>query len=277
MTVALSIWLSLAIASTAVPARAEEPKPAVAIEVDVSALPDEDFTAWLKEDLVERQKRVLRDGGLEVVGEGDADATIRVIVSRYGEGDVNYRFTVALFEAKQSAPMVEHALTCDLCKDSDLVTKVGEEVARMSGRFMHEREAGAGAPSDGQVENGGAEPIEGEPPTDRESKRVGAVGYAGIGALVAGVGVTVGGVVLLTKDPTIRIPPDRTPEEEVVTYRRLGAGLTAGGATMMATGIVLLVVDQTVLRKRRVKRGASTVLHPTFSPAGIGVSFTGRF
>lgn len=272
----------LAIAGVAAPAQAAEPaKPTVAVEVDVSALPDEEFTRYLKRDLTERQVRILADGGLEVAD--DANATIRVVVSRYGDHDVHYRFTVALFEGDAETPKVERTLSCELCKDSELVTKVGEEVARVSGRLLFEPEARPEDSPGPQPEhpegsaNDGTTPPSERDPVHPPGKRIGIAGYSGIAALPIGVGLMVGGVVALTKEPTVRIPPDRTPEEEVITHRRLGISLTTAGAVVAAAGVVLIVVDQTVLRKRRSERRAAAILHPSISPAGLGVSLTGRF
>lgn len=269
----LSLWLTMA--SMALPgmARAMEPEPTMALEIDVSALPQDGETEELRGLLLERQARILRDGGIALVEDVPDAAKIRVTVSRYGEGDVNYRFSVALLEGRETT--VERTLTCDLCRDTELVTKVGEEVARVSGRFMYEREAAAGTKPDEPVEGDGTDPSQGQPLADHEGKRVGATGFAGIAALVAGTGVAVGGLILLAKKPDVRLAPDDLQVEEVTTHRRLGIGLSAAGAGVLATGIVLLVVDQTVLRRRRAKHHA--VFVPTAAPNGFGVSLTGRF
>lgn len=188
MTGALFLGVAMAIVSAAAPAPAAEPT--VAVEVDVSALPDEDFTRWLAENLVERQETVLRDGGIEVAEGDDADARIRVTVSRYGELGVHYRFTVALFEGEANTLKAEHTLTCELCKDSMLVTKVGDEVARMSGRFLHEREGEA--PGDPAVEPEGSQGREVEPaPKVRPSSRAPRARRLSGGA-TAGVGHSIG-------------------------------------------------------------------------------------
>lgn len=279
MRLTLGTWFATTMTGAclvmAEPAHGAEPEPALGLEVDVSALPQDEETEGLRWLLVERQTRILRDGGIAVAEEDDRDAArIRVTVSRYGEGDVNYRFTVKLLEG--GATTVERTLTCDLCRDTELVTKVGEEIARVSGRYVYEHEAGAREPEpNGRDEGNGAEPVDSGTPTDQEARPVGAAGYAGIAALVAGAGVTVGGVILLTKKPEVRLSPEDRRVEEVTTHRRLGTAFTAVGAGVLAAGVVLVVVDQTVLRKRRAKRHA--VLHPSVGPNGVGLSLTGRF
>lgn len=280
MTHLLPLALSLALARAALPAQAAEPT--VSVEIDVSALPKDDATARLKVSLVERQAQILEDGGFEIVD--GAKAKIRVTVSRYGDLGIHYRFTVALFEGASATPRAERTLSCELCRESELVTKVGEEVARMSGRLLHEPEQQPEQDPERQPEdqpeesaNGGAtQPEEGDP-VSPSGKRIGVVGYSGIAALPIGVGLVVGGVIALTKEPAVELLPQDKHVERVTTHRRLGAGLTAAGAVVLVSGVVLLVVDQTVLRKRRSKRSASVLLHPSPAPAGFGVSLTGRF
>lgn len=279
MTHLLPLALSLALARAAVPAQAAEPT--VSVEIDVSALPKDDATARLEVSLVERQTQILEDGGFEIVD--GAKARIRVTVSRYGDLGIHYRFTVALFDGASATPRAERTLSCELCRESELVTKVGEEVARMSGRLLHEPEQPPEQTPEpqpeqpeGSADEGATQPPEADP-VDPPGKRIGVAGYSGIAALPIGVGLVVGGVIALTKEPTVELLPQDKQVERVTTHRRLGAGLTAAGAVVLVSGVVLLVVDQTVLRKRRSKRSAFVLPHPSPAPAGFGVSLTGRF
>lgn len=271
MNAVFSMGIAWAIASATAPARTEEPS--IAVEVDVSALPDEDFTRWLEENLLERQKTVLHDGGIEVAEGADADATIRVTVSRYGELGVHYRFTVTLTEAGATTPKAEHTLPCELCKDSVLVTKVGDEVARMSGRFMYEREEAARV----EARDAGAEAEGTEPSESKKARRVGGAGWAGIGLAAVGVGFAAGGAVELAKPATRELSVESYRYETFARSRQLGAALVGVGAGLLVTGAVLIVVDQTVLLERRRRRARPLSFVPSFSATTMGLSWSGRF
>lgn len=270
----LIMWFAMAVACVAWPAtaRAEGPEPSLELEIDVSALPRDDETEGLRFLLVEAQTRILRDGGIAVVEDGSASARLRVVVSRYGEGDLNYRFTVMLLEGEAMA--VERTLTCDLCRDTELITKVSEEVARVSGRFAYEREEAArveGSASEGEPT--GAE--EGNPA--EKVRRVGGAGWAGIGLAAAGIGLGIGGAVELARPSTWDLRPDDNRYEVSVRPRALGAALLGVGGSLLVTGVVLLAVDQTVLLERRMRRVRRMALVPSFSSTGVGVSWSGRF
>lgn len=271
----LCTWfaMTMAAACVALPgkARAAEPETTVELEVDVSALPPDEETEGLRWLLVERQTRVLRDGGIAVVEGDPEEERIRVTVSRYGEGDVNYRFSVALVE--HGAVSVERTLTCDLCRDTELVSKVGEEVARISGRFAYERE-GAGA-GDSGAEPEGSQPAEVEPAP--KVRRIGGAGWAGISVAVAGVGFGVGGAVALAKPAMRELTAGRDPYETFTRPRQLGSALVGVGAGLLVAGAVLIAVDQTLLLERRRRRARQLALVPSFSSTGAGLSWSGRF
>ncbi|MCA9708073.1 MAG: hypothetical protein KDK70_19635, partial [Myxococcales bacterium] len=122
----------------------------------------------------------------------------------------------------------------------------------------------------------GAEPATGSP-TDGEGRRVGAAGYAGIGALAVGLGVTIGGVVVLTEEPEERLQASSARFVETIHRRPLGGALTGVGAGLLAAGVVLVVVDQTVLRKRRDPRRRTATLVPSVLPSSAGLLWAGHF
>lgn len=272
----LITWFTMAMAYMAWPAiaRAEQPKPTLVLEVDVSALPRDDETEGLRFLLVERQTRILQEGGIAVVESDSEEARIRVTVSRYGEGDLNYRFTVMLLEGE--AVEVERTLTCDLCRDTELVTKVSEEVARVSGRFLHEREAAAGA-EPGIREGGPAESQPGEFELAPRVRRVGGAGWAGIGLAAAGVGFGVGGAVELAKPATRELSEGDYLTRTVTEPRLLGSTLLGVGIGLIVGGAVLTAIDQTTLLERRRRRARQLSLTPSFSATGVCLSLSGRF
>lgn len=264
-------------------ALAEPPaKTAVRIEVDVSALPKADFPENTQRWIVDNQTAVLEREGFVVAD--DASHVMRIEVSRYGEDGINTKARLMLV----GDPGSVREFTCEACLNSQFLKKVDEETAALAAELRRELAAPAQEPApepasdpepaaaaDTAKANDG--PAAGDEPVDHEGQRLGAAGFAGIGALAVGAGLTLGGVIVLAEEPRVRIPADDTLVEEVTTRDRLGAGLAATGASLLVAGVVLVVVDQTVLRKKREKRSAAAVLHPSLTPAGFGVSVTGRF
>lgn len=262
-------------------ALAEPPaKTAVRIEVDVSALPKADFPENTQRWIVDNQSAVLEREGFVVAD--DASHVMRIEVSRYGEDGINTKARLMLV----GDPGSMREFTCEACLNSQFLKKVDEETAALAAALRRELATPAQEPApepasdpepaavDTAKANDG--PAAGDEPADHEGQRLGAAGFAGIGTLAIGAGLTLGGVVVLAEEPRVRIPTDDTLVEEVTTRDRLGAGLAATGASLLVAGVVLVVVDQTVLRKKREKRSAAAVL-PSLSPAGFGVSVTGRF
>lgn len=254
---------------------------AVRIEVDVSALPKADFPENTRQWIVDNQTAVLEREGFVI--RDDAIHAMRIEVSRYGEDGIHLKARLLLVGDPDSV----REINCEACLNSQFLKKVDEETAVLADELRQKLAAAEPEPVSQPERAAETEPAEGvaEPheqrvtsdePTDREEKAIGAAGYAGIGALVAGLGVTLGGVVVLTEDPTIRLQPLNDDVEEVVDRVPLGAGLTGIGAAMLVTGAVLVTVDQTVLRKRR-SRLSRGVLVPVVSVSGAGLSWTARF
>lgn len=265
MTRALEMLLAFSVAAAATPAYAAAPT--VALEIDVSALPIGDVTEKLEAHLLEHQTRILTDTGLEVADE--PGATIRIIVSRYGEGDINYRATIALLRRDADAAEVERTITCELCRDGEFVIKVGDEVAVLSERVLY-------APKDEQAEEartateGPTEPIEDQPPTTTEKpKRIGPMGGAGIASVAVGIGAIAAGIPLaLAADKT---RPIATGVERRTT-RPAGITLASVGGALLVTGAALVAVD--VLRRQKQRRVSFL---PTVSPSMLTVSMGMRF
>ncbi len=264
MTRALALLLALSVVTVATPVHAAVPT--VTVELDVSALPVTDVTGRLEAHLLEEQTRILTDTGLELAD--DAEATIHITVSRYGDADINYRATIALLREGIEAPEVERTITCELCRDGEFVIKVGDEVAVLSERVLY-------APKDEPEEadtatEGPIEPTEDEPPTTTEKpKRIGPMGGAGIASMAAGVGAMAAGIPLaLANDKTRSIASG----VERRTTRPTGIALASVGGALLVTGAALVAVD--VLRRHKQRRVSFL---PTIRPSMLTVSMGMRF
>lgn len=257
------------------PAYGRAAVPAVSVDVDASALPKSDVTDDLVRHIIERQTQVLADGGLEV--QEDAPLTIRVTVSRYGEGNVNYRATIAVLEAGNDTPTAQRALACELCRDGELVVRIGEEVARVSSLILYATEE--------QVDDeGGRSPVEadggaeGEEPQGHEDDgsastppppAIGPMGYVGIGTSITGAGSLAAGIAL-------SLLPDQTRPAGVLVERRstrtAGVVFASVGSVLVASGITLLTVD--IIRRKRQRR---VTFVPSIAPTRAMVTMGVRF
>ena len=257
---------------------------AVRIEVDVSALPKADVPENTRRWIVDNQTAVLEREGFVV--RDDAIHAMRIEVSRYGEDGIHTKARLLLVGDPDSV----REITCEACLNSQFLKKVDAETAVLASELRQKLAAAEPEPVSepgpaAETEPAAADDVTEEheeratsdEPSDRESKRLGAAGYAGIGTLAVGLGVTLGGIIVLTEEPEERLQASSARFIETVHRRPLGGALTGIGAGVLATGVVLVVVDQTVLRKRRARRSAATSLAPALLPNGAGLSWAGRF
>ncbi|MCA9709477.1 MAG: hypothetical protein KDK70_26790 [Myxococcales bacterium] len=273
MTRAAAMLCMVASMVVAGPVRAAAPS--VSLEVDVSALPEGKATRNLEAYLVDNQTRTLEDEGLVV--DDDAEMTIRVIINRYGEGDINYRATLAVLERGRNEPKVQRTITCDLCRDGDLVLRVSEEVSRLSAHVLYApKEPQDADPEPNQPQGAGEpEPEQGAPadettPTPtRSPARLGPLGFSGIASMVVGVGATAGGIPLALR-------PDRArPAESGVDRQRTrpaGLGLIGAGSALLVTGAALVAIDAV---RQSKPRAVSWLPHVT--PSALTISMQMRF
>lgn len=187
--------------------------PAVRIEVEVTVAPetslpaDDDTWKTMRTWVTDNQTAVLEDAGFVVTD--DAARVIRTEIEVYGEYGVNTKATLTLV-GDSGAP---RELVCEACKDSEILAKIDDETAVLAerlqgslgsgGEVVAEQETGSGGePStDGGGDQGLVENGTSEEPTDHGGKRLGVAGYVGIGALAAGLGVTVEGSWCCSKSP----------------------------------------------------------------------------
>lgn len=260
-----------------------EPPPtaAVRLEVDVSALPKDRLADDTRTWVLKHQTIAFEEAGFTV--SDNASRVVRIEISRYGEYGVN---TKARLMVVGHDGLVRD-FTCEACRDSQFLDKVSQETAALAEQLRSELEASRepvaeaepveDAPPEAEPQDAGTQPSQGEASTDHEDKPIGAVGYAGIGALAIGAGLTLGGAIVAASEPDVRLQAEDDHQFERTSQRPVGIGLVAGGASLLVAGAVLVVVDQTVLRKRRAQRPSSAAVLPSLSPTGAGLVLTGRF
>lgn len=264
-----------AIAMAGAPAYARATAPAITVDVDASALPKGDVTNDLVRHIIEHQTQILADGGLEV--KDNAPLTILVTVSRYGEGDVNYRASIAVLKTGSDTPTAERSLTCDLCRDGEFVMRIGEEVTRMSGFILYapeeapddEETATTAEPEDGahevEFQEQGADCVSSDPPRPA----IGTMGYVGIGTLIAGTSSLATGIALSLLPDQIR-PAGEIMERR--STRTAGIAFASVGSVLVASGVALLVFD-VVRRKRQRQVTFVPSIAPKRAMVTMGVKF----
>ncbi len=258
------------------PAAPVDEVPSVRLQLDLGALPDDDVTRGLEHFVRERQTEVIQDAGLTV--RDDAPMEIRIRVSRYGDGDVHSRAELTLVDAGDGgAPREQRTVECELCSDGELVEEIGQEVGQLSTQVLHSN------PEDEVEEEPSkvvVEPLqqplrpprpvvqdEVEPPVVEDRRLVGPLGFAGITALVAGAAGLATGIPLIVRRVELRVVGDGL---EVRRTQPVGLLLTSIGGTLLATGSVLVAVDNVMLRKRRR-------IYVRSGPTGLGFTLAGRF
>lgn len=290
MTVLLSLFLAAtspagvvgggATASQETPVSVDE----VRVVVDHSALLEkqmkvaaEDSGFYVHEDSV---KALREQHGAEVTEAEDAPAILIGLAWEDYERTV-YRIRVET-QRPGEEPQEVVAFTAR-CIDSSALTKA--VVDRLPAALEQLAEVAEPATVEPEVESasGGdqgkteVEPEATDVPGEPRARRVGAVGYAGIASMVAGLGVTAGGVVVLLEDPSERVRPGHPADLEVSDRVPLGGALTGIGAGLLVAGATMLVVDQTVLRRRREGKARTSAWVPVLWSGGAGLSWSGRF
>ncbi len=192
--------------------------------------------------------------GVEVGGE-DYDYSIRVTADR-GPGQ----------------PVGAAIVTGCTCSETELVRAVLKEVAEAAQRF------GARAVPAGADGNGGtAGPTEPpapdastrQPPRDGKTAPLGPAGWAGVGVAVVGAGLLIGGGVLYGRENVGGTQLEATRE----SFRPTAIPLLAAGGAGLLAGAALLIVDLTVLKRRR----SGVALRPVLTRTAAGVSLHGSF
>lgn len=268
-----ALQVLLAVALIGGPSHAEVTAPPVKVEVDVSTLPDSEVTRDLARKIAEHQAQVLQDAGVDVTEHGSL--ILRVTVSRYGDGNVNYRATIAIVRDGNPKAIAERSMTCDLCRDGEFIIRIGDGVARMASFILYGQEE---VPSREPVEerpdstppNGSQQTPENPEPERRPPpKRIGPMGFAGIASLATGTGLLAAGIPLALAPDRVRLAGDIVERRST---RPTGMALASVGSVLIAAGVVLTTLD--VIRRKKQRRAAFV---PYVAPTGVAVSMEVRF
>lgn len=207
----------------------------------------------------------------------DADAVVRIGLEWKVYLDSHYQVRIEV-ERDGKTEVVSDSLECVLCDGPKLAELLAKQVPAIVERL--EVEATEPAPAETPTEEGaetGDEPSE-SPEVDREprGKKIGPLGYAGIGSAALGAAGVIVGAVHLARGEQRALEPDLR-FERVDDYRPAGAVFLGVGGAVLLTGVALIVVDQTVMKKRRAATAKRPTLSPTFHAHGAGLALSARF
>jgi hypothetical protein len=194
------------------------------------------------------------------------DARFVVTIRPAGEDEPGWLATVTVERDGGPVDDATRAIDCKLCTEGELVDRVGAALEELIPAH-----ATAPEPADTTEPGGPTDTPDETPPTEPtgpKDKKLGTLGYAGIGVAalgVVGIGIGAG---LLAKQPVL-LEDDPSKQK---TYKAPGAATLAVGGVALVTGVALIVVDQL---KR--KRGSSTAALPYVGPDGGGIAFVTRF
>lgn len=255
----------------------------VVLEVDHGPLLEQQKAAaaeksgfFVKDDAT----RALRERHhVEVVKDADAPA----IVVKLGWKD--YESSVYLIEVSTrrpgAEPQVVEAFEATCINNSALVEAVLAKLPAALEQLAQPEEAapepavGEPAPepeaSEPAVQQTPDPPVNG---TEGKPAALGAVGIVGIVAGVGGLGMAGFGISRLVKGETRMIDLDREQFGVATDARPQGRAWLGAGVGVAAVGVTMLVIDLTVLRKRRAP---AVAVVPVVGIGAAGIDLRGRF
>lgn len=218
-----------------------------------------------------RLEQALLEAGVPLE-QDQPEAVVRVKLEWKVYLESHYIITI---EAGSQDPLGPIVSECELCNQKQLATKVAAQVQDLLPSLERKEEV----PVEDAAVHVSQPPVEVEKPgTGHEVERnrgrsLGPAGWIGLTSGVAGIVVTGWGAALLRRGV------ERQPNPDLVfmfedDYRSSGRALLAVGSVVFATGVSLIVLDQTLLKKRRNSPTKTRSL--SVSPLGQ-IVVSGRF
>lgn len=221
--------------------------------------------------------KALAASGVEVVDEPDAPVILVALAWEDYEESI-YRVDVRTQRPGEVSRLLE-TFTC-ACINSGLAAAVAERMPaaleQLDAPASQDAPPAADVPS---VEPVGleSEPTPAEAPADEQPRRatvLGGTGIAGIVVAVGGLGMAGFGLSRLVVGETRKQDPSREQLDIIRDLRPPGRAWLGVGLGVAAVGVTMVVIDATLLRKRRER---PVTLVPSFGPAQAGVGLWGRF
>lgn len=280
MTVLIPATILAMLASAVGPARTDPDVRQVVLEIDGKKLLDQQIAASAENTLYfvrsDSTKALTENHGVKVVDAGQGAPAILVSLSWVNYAESIYGVRLEARRPGEEAKLVER-FEC-ACVDSELTASI---IARLPAA-LEQLEQPDPRPSDPAVGGTGSDPPDSNPDpvrpvTDAEDDKpaaLGAVGIVGIVVGAGGLGMVGFGASRIAKGETRTIDDDREQFGIISDARPQGRAWLGAGAGVAAVGVAMLVVDLTVLRKRRAR---AVAVVPSFGVEMTGLAVQGRF
>ena len=239
----------------------------IAIDIDTSKLGE--FGGVFDRRLNHELRAIAKQRGIAVVPQ--TRGRIRVEVTDTSGKGTAFEYSVETTPWAADAGRTSEKGTCAPCSDEMTVAKI---TGLFGARFDALADTtGEAPPSESAAEPVGpkAPPPPSQQPSDDDPKKVGALGWAGIGVALAGAATGGAGIVLLLRDDRVRVDPAAPLHVERTSTRRSGIALAVVGGALVISGIVMVAVDQVKRKRRRVAWA------PAMAPGFAGFELAGRF
>lgn len=280
MTVLIPTTILAMLASAVGPAGSEPDVRQVVLEIDGKKLLDEQIAVSAENTLYfvrsDSTKALSETHGVKVVEDAQGAPAILVSLSWVNYSESIYGVRLEARRPGEEAEIVE-SFEC-ACVDSELTAAI---IARLPAA-LEQLEQPDVRPSEPAVEGTRSDPPasnpEPDPPVtnakDDKPAALGAVGIVGIVVGAGGLGMVGFGASRIAKGETRMIDEDREQFGIISDARPQGRAWLGAGVGVAAVGVTMLVVDLTVLRKRRAR---AVAVVPSFGVEMTGLTVQGRF
>lgn len=271
--------LAMALMVAQEPPPTDAAPPQVALQIDFAGLLEhqdaaaaEETATFLRQDTTVALRQT---HGVEVVDDAQAPAVV-VELGWVDYAQSNYQIVVRARRPDEVAQVVER-YECE-CIDSGVI----ESVLQRLPEALQQLEEQPPAPAEtAEAETVAVEPeppaaVDEDPPAEEPSKArpIGAVGITGAVVAAGGLGALGFGISRLSRGEERRPAPMNEERQQLQDFRPQGRVWVGIGVGAAVVGTAVLVVDLTVLRRRRQARVALT---PTLGPSTAGLQLHGRF
>jgi hypothetical protein len=240
---------------------ADEPDvapPRVSLKVDTDGLGD-GADESMKAKINEVGAALILDRGFVDATE-PGDPRIVIVVERAGDVE-NPGFAIGyLIETgDEVVPGSARQSECSLCTRTEVVELIERDLPEL----LALARGAQVEPVEAETDNPNGTPTADTTGSQVDTRKLGPLGFAGIGVAVLGVAGVGAGAGLMSKG-LVPVPPSF---DQVRDYRVPGAVVLAVGGTALIAGVVMIVVD---VSKRKRSRAAKT---SRIAPYGLGVAF----